>query len=154
MKTGMYRHGMYNTKMYCKWVNVKQRCLNPKHPSYHNYGGRGITVCDEWNDFLNFQEWATHNGYSDSLELDRIDNDGNYEPNNFRFITHRENNYNKRTNVLYTYNNETLPLRDLAAKYGINPATLRTRLFKGWGISKSLEEPIRKGGRYNEEYYK
>ena len=154
IKKGMYRHGMSDTPMYHKWENVKQRCLNPNHPSYHNYGGRGITLCDEWSDFLIFRDWATNNGYNDSLELDRVNNDGNYEPNNCRFVTHVANNYNKRNNVLYTYRGDTLPLADLALKYRVNPNTLRTRLFRGWSISKSLEEPIRKTGRYNENYYR
>lgn len=152
-KLGMYKHGMYETPLYHKWENMKQRCFNTKHPSYKNYGGRGITVCDEWKTFLNYYEWAIHNNYSDDLELDRIDNNGNYEPSNCRFISHKANNNNKRTNKYYTYNEKEYLLNDLAKLVNINPNTLRTRLFKGWSLEQSINEPIRKGGRYNDQYY-
>lgn len=149
-----YKHGLSDTPIYHKWENVKQRCNNPNHPSYPNYGGRGILMCGDWDNFEVFYTWAINNGYSDSLELDRINNDGNYEPTNCRFITHKENNYNKRTNVLYDYKGESLSIEELSLKYHINPQTLRTRLFKGWSVTKSIEYPIRKAGRYNEEYYR
>jgi len=147
-------HGMYETPIYHKWENMKQRCLNPKHPSYHNYGGRGITLCNGWENFLNFYEWSINNNYSDSLELDRINNNGNYEPNNCRFISHQANNNNKRSNQSLSYCGKEYSLKDLANKFNINPTTLKTRLFKGWDLEKSIKEPIRKVGRYNEQYYR
>jgi len=72
-----------------------QRCTNPKHKHYNSYGGRGITVCKEWESFEAFLDWALKNGYSDTLEIDRKENDGNYEPGNCRFITHLENCHNQ-----------------------------------------------------------
>ena len=77
---------------------MKQRCYYPKHRAYHRYGGRGISVCDEWKDSSKaFFKWARENGYQDHLTLDRIDNDGNYEPSNCRWISRREQCYNRKT---------------------------------------------------------
>lgn len=153
-KSGMYRHGMSNTKMYHKWESMKQRCLNPNNPYFENYGGRGISVCLEWYDFVNFRDWCLENGYSDDLELDRIDNDGNYEPDNCRFINHVANNYNKRTNARYRFKGKMLTVKELSEVSGINPATIRKRLFKGMTAKEAVETPVRKVGRYNASYYK
>lgn len=81
------KHDMSHTKLYEKWKDMKQRCLNPNNGNYKYYGARGITICDEWLKFENFAKWALENGYSEKLSIDRIDNDGNYEPLNCRFTT-------------------------------------------------------------------
>ena len=94
-------HGKSSTKLYKKWEDLKSRCLNKNNRNFHNYGGRGITVCIEWlKDYMNFYNWAVLNGYTEGLQIDRINNDGNYEPNNCRFITHAENNRNKQATIL------------------------------------------------------
>lgn len=91
------KHGLYKHRLYNIYTNIKYRCLNKNHRDYINYGARGITVCDDWkNDFLSFYNWALENGYKDSLEIDRINNDGNYEPNNCRWTTRTVQNRNKR----------------------------------------------------------
>ena len=90
-------HGKRHTRLYKIWINMKKRTLNSKNKHYINYGGRGITICDEWkNDFMSFYNWAMENGYSDELSIDRIDNDGNYEPNNCRWTTRTIQNRNQR----------------------------------------------------------
>lgn len=91
------KHNMSNSKLYKVWRGMKTRCYNPNFIYYCNYGGRGITICDEWkNDFSKFYEWAINNGYEEGLTIDRINNDGNYEPINCRWITRAEQNKNQR----------------------------------------------------------
>lgn len=90
-------HGMSRTRLYTTWRNMRVRCYDPKDKRYPLYGGRGIVVCDEWrSSFIAFHDWAMANGYREDLTIDRIDTDGNYEPNNCRFITRAENNKNRR----------------------------------------------------------
>ena len=90
-------HGLVGTRLYNILKNIKGRVLNPKDKAYTDYGGRGITICDEWkNDFMSFYTWAMSNGYSDELSIDRIDNDGNYEPSNCRWATPTIQSRNRR----------------------------------------------------------
>lgn len=94
------KHGMSSSKIYTLHCNIKKRCYNDSHKSYKNYGGRDITVCNEWlnkeDGLQNFSTWCKSNGYKEGLQIDRIDNDGNYEPSNCRFVTNRENSLNTR----------------------------------------------------------
>jgi hypothetical protein len=107
-----------------------ERCYREKHPHYKNYGGRGIAVCDEWQGergFYRFNEWAMANGYADNLTIDRIDNNGNYEPNNCRWITIKEQMSNKRTNHWVNANGERLTVTQCSERYGIPKSTIRWR---------------------------
>lgn len=100
-KTG-YKYAKHPDRKRLKsiWHAMKKRCYNVKLPCYKNYGGRGITICDEWkNSFDLFMEWALSNGYRYDLQIDRINNDGNYEPNNCRFVTPKQNAQNRRPRI-------------------------------------------------------
>lgn len=125
------------------WESMHERCEYPKHPHYHNYGGRGITVCSEWNSYLPFAKWAMRNGYADNLTIDRIDCNGDYEPMNCRWVTMKEQQNNKRTNHIVTYKGDKYTLTQLAEKVGIGKTTLRERLKSGWSVEDAVEKPIR-----------
>lgn len=91
------KHGLCGTRIYTEWVNMKSRCLYESHASYDSYGGRGITICDEWmNDFQVFCDWAMANGYNDALTIERKNVNGNYEPDNCEWIPSNEQGFNKR----------------------------------------------------------
>lgn len=140
IKHGLRYHPLYNILR-----NIKSRCYNQNDPSYKNYGGRGITVCEEWKkDISVFYNWAIKNGYKRGLELDRINNDGDYEPSNCRWATRIQQANNKRTNRYITYNNETHTLREWSKILNINCFTLRSRVcLYGWSIEKAFTTPIR-----------
>lgn len=140
-KCSLYKHGKYNTKLYKVWHNMKERCLNNNATHYEFYGGRGITICNEWKkDFMSFYNWAINNGYNDNLTIDRINVNGNYEPQNCRWITIKEQANNRRSNHLITYNKETHTMMEWAEIFNINYDTLRFRLKRGWSIEKVLKE--------------
>lgn len=147
-KCGRQRQSMATSKKYERngnlyhvWVAMKQRCFNPRSQEYYNYGGRGITVCDEWFDYVNFYEWA-RGKYEPGLTIDRIDVNGNYEPSNCRFVPQSIQNVNRRNNRYVTYNGETKAASEMAKKYGFRPSVLYKRLKTGWTIERALTEPL------------
>lgn len=124
------KHGLSKTRLYRTWNNMKQRCYNPKNPNYASYGGRGITIYQEWlDDFQRFYDWAMANGYSDELTIDRIDGTKGYFPDNCRWVTWEENNMRGNAKV----ENDITRIRSITGlsqpqfceKYGIPLPTLR-----------------------------
>lgn len=125
-------HGKSHTKLFAVWNAMKQRCANPNVKSYANYGGRGITVCKEWvGDFQNFYSWAISKGYKEGLEIDRIDVNGNYKPNNCRWVTSQKNNNNRQNNLLIEINGEEHTLAEWSRITGIHRNTLAKRIRSG-----------------------
>lgn len=141
------KHGMSDSRLFRIWANMLSRCTNPNTSYYKRYGGRGIKVCDEWNGedgSTNFINWALKNGYEHRLTLDRINNNGNYEPSNCRWITNKAQQRNKSTNKLLTLNGETHCVCEWSEKIGISTNTLNQRLNRGWSVEKTLTTPIKK----------
>ena len=112
--------------------NMLNRCFNPKDMNYKNYGGRGVKVCDVWsNDPESFIEWSLSNGYSGNLTIDRIDNDGDYTPNNCKWSTTKEQSRNKRSNVFATIGDETKILNDWATEFNTSPKMIGNKFHQG-----------------------
>ena len=113
-------HGMSNTRLFRIWCGMKERCNNPNNTRYENYGGRGISVYEDWKDFLKFKEWAEKRGYSDELSIDRIDVNGNYCPDNCRWIPMIEQSNNRTNSVYITINNKRATVADWQRKTGLS----------------------------------
>lgn len=134
------KHGGFGTRLYEIWRQMHRRCYGTKTKSYPNYGGRGITICDEWREFEPFRDWALANGYAEDLTIDRIDVDGNYSPENCRWATDKEQSNNRRSNHQVEYNGEIHTISEWADKYGVSQRKLRPRLDKyGWQLKPALE---------------
>lgn len=134
-----YSHKLTNTRIHDIWTGIKNRCFDEASRSYKNYGKRGITVCNEWLTFENFYNWAKQNGYNDTLTIDRIDVNGNYEPSNCRWTTYKVQARNTRKNKYITYKGETHCISEWAEIYNINYIKLYKRLKRGWSFEKSIE---------------
>ena len=137
-----FRHGRTGTKTYIVWKSMKSRCYRPRCEQYPNYGGRGIKVCDRWlNSFENF---LTDMGeVPDGMTLERNNVDGDYTPENCRWASVREQQNNRRNNIFYTYLGKTQTVAEWARETGINVATFRYRLIRGWTIEKALLTPVK-----------
>ncbi len=133
-------HGKTRTPIYYAWINMKTRCDNPNYELYHHYGGRGIRYCDSWKDSKKFIKWALENGYSDDLSLDRIDNDGNYEPSNCRWVTMQVQQNNRRNNRMITYNGVTDTMANWSRNLDINYNTLQTKLNRGMAMGEIVND--------------
>ena len=146
-----------HTRLNRIYASIKQRCYNQECPSYKDYGGRGITVCEEWRipdktriigtkvhkvtkGFVAFKEWAVNNGYADNLTIDRIDVNGDYSPENCRWVSAKEQQNNTRKNLLVTYRGETKTLSQWCDELGLNYFRTRNRIFlQKWSVERALE---------------
>lgn len=147
---GNITHGDTKSRVYQIWRKMKSRCEKKDDQAYKHYGGRGITVCEEWHDYLTFKDWALSHGYRDDLSIDRINNDGDYEPHNCKWSTHKEQQRNKRSNVLLTYNGETHCLGEWSEITGMRLDTLWKRVKK---YNFTNETAISRG-KFEREVYK
>ena len=131
-------HSCYNN-----WISMKRRCYYEGDKDFHNYGGRGIKVCDRWKD--NFSAFIFDMGVKPSPKhsVDRIDNNKNYEPENCRWSTMKNQGNNRRTNIRFTYQGESLTIPEWEAKLGLSRASIYQRLKRGFSVEYSLTTPVR-----------
>lgn len=131
-------HGDTGTRLYVIWKSMKYRCNTPDWKPYKNYGGRGISVCSEWNNsYISFKNWSMNNGYEDNLELDRIDVNGNYCPENCRWITHHKQTENRRDTLYVDWENNHIKLIDFCKQYRLNKNSVNN-----WRHENILENKI------------
>lgn len=145
-------HGGSGTRLYETWCGMKKRCYNAKDKRYDRYGGRGITICDEWrNDFKAFYDWAMANGYSEELTIDRIDVNGNYRPENCRWVDARVQQRNTTRNHFVTVHGETKTIAEWSEITGISQDVIKDRLNKlHWKPEEAVSvKTLKIGGKRN-----
>ena len=132
-----FKHKGTGTRLYRIWRSMKCRCYLPSHKYYDIYGGRGITICEEWkNDYATFRNWAEKNGYAEDMSIDRIDNDKGYCPENCRFIYYKDQPKNRRTNHIIEVNGEKMTIAECSRKYGVPESTIAFRANRGADVLK------------------
>lgn len=132
-----------NSRLYCTYKNMNRRCYDTKIPKYKSYGGRGIKVCDEWrNDFNKFKEWAIDNGYNDTLTIDRIDVDGNYSPDNCRWITKQQQMWNRTDTLYVTYQGKQHCMSYILRELGLleHMSAIKKRIQKGFTFEDAIKK--------------
>jgi hypothetical protein len=140
LKSPRIYHGLTKSRIRSIWRHMIRRCTQPRHPSYQDYGARGIKVCDRWLDLRNF--YADMGHPPEGLSIERIDNNGNYEPGNCRWATQREQTHNTRRNRVLEFNGRKRLLSEWAAEFGMNQATLHGRLKRGLTVQDALTKPV------------
>ena len=134
-------HGLRKTRLYNIHADMRRRCDNPNRHAYQRYGGRGIKVCEEWmNNFQAFYDWAMSNGYKEGLQIDRIDNDGDYTPENCRWVTTKENNNNRRDNVKIEIDGEEHTIAEWERIYGLKRYRLNRAISRGADVKQYLSQ--------------
>lgn len=147
--TSMSRRNGSHRKLYSVWKSMLYRCYNPHSQGYHNYGGRGIYVCEEWkNDLESFAAWARAQHYNHTLSIDRIDNDGPYSPENCRFTDRKTQSLNRRDNVFIEAFGETKTVSQWAEdpRCTVGHGALKSRLRSGWIPERAIAEPYTESG--------
>lgn len=130
------KHGMHGTRLYQIWADMRGRCENENNHAFKYYGGRGISVCEQWKDFVEFKDWALVSGYDDELTIDRIDVNGDYEPSNCRWATRKEQGRNRRNNR--SCDGKTIA--EIAEQNGRAWNVIKHRLDRGWTYEETLEK--------------
>lgn len=137
------KHNSSYTRLYKIYGSIKTRCYRKTAINYYLYGGRGITMCDEWlNDFMTFKRWALENGYNDTLTIDRIDTNKGYCPENCRWATMKEQQNNRRNNNFINFNGERHSMSEWGRITGIGGYNIYNRLQDGWSIEDALTKPV------------
>lgn len=132
-------HGMRHTRIYRIWAGVKDRCCNANGKYWERYGGKGITICEEWaQSFENFYKWSMGNGYADDLTIDRINNSKGYSPENCRWATYKTQENNRGNNRILECNNEKHTISQWSDITGIKQSTISQRIRNGWNVEKAL----------------
>lgn len=135
-------------RIYDIWRGMKKRCYLKSNQNYKNYGARGVAVCDKWLNPDEFYKWSINNGYADNLTIDRINNDGNYEPSNCRWVDIKAQQNNKRNNKYITYKGETKTMSEWAKTLNINYKLLKSRLVSGWEFERAISTPNKSIGKF------
>ena len=146
-RCGISTHGETNTRLHKIWESMIARCEYEKHPYYADYGGRGITVCDEWHSYIEFRDWAITHGYNNDLTIDRIKNEKGYDASNCRWATMREQQNNKRSNHIVYLGEIGHTISEWSEILGIGKTTIRMRIESGWSDEDALTVPVRKRTR-------
>lgn len=142
------KHGQVKSPLYTIWRGMKNRCNTDTYIDHHRYKDRGITVCKEWSDsFIAFRDWALFNGYKEGLQIDRIENNEGYSPNNCRFVTNIINVNNREITVMVLYSGKLVSLSLLLRNKNLHEhyAAISGRIGRGWKAQKAIDTPIRKG---------
>lgn len=145
-KDNRIKHGGWGTRLYNIWNGMIGRCERSSNPNYKLYGNRGVIVCKAWKNFEKFKSWALANGYQENLSLDRINNSGNYEPSNCRWVTMKEQENNRGNNRRVIFNGQEKTVSEWAEITGIGVATLFTRFNRGWTAERALSTPVKNRG--------
>ncbi len=126
------KHGKFGSRVYDVWSHMLYRCRNPRYPGFHRYGGRGISVCSDWHDFANF--YRDMGDPPEGMSLDRIDNDGDYTPENCRWATHREQMMNRHNSRPVMVLGEVMTVGDICIMAGTKKSMAERRIKRGWPI--------------------
>ncbi|MBQ3265227.1 MAG: hypothetical protein IJH07_05565 [Ruminococcus sp.] len=139
------KHGYANKeRLYNIWGCMRQRCNNPRNPSYPHYGGKGVTICEEWNDYQEFRNWALANGYDDTLSIDRINPDGNYCPSNCRWADDKTQMNNQTRNHYIEYEGQRYTMAQLADRFHLSYAAMQHRIERGWDMERIINQEQRR----------
>ena len=141
-------HGGRHERLYYVWMDMRRRCYDPKDTNYKRYGERGVRVCEEWNDYAKFREWANASGYDKNAKkqhctIDRIDNNGNYCPENCRWVDSKTQSNNRSTNKIVEYQGRRQTLKQWTDELGLKYALVQKRLMSGWTAERAFNEPSR-----------
>ena len=140
-----YKHGLSGTRLYWIWYGMKDRVVNENNNAYNYYGGRGIKLCEQWFDYINFYNWAINNGYQENLTIERKDTNGDYCPENCKWSTMKEQSLNKRNTHLLEFNGKIQSVKEWSEELNIPYDVLISRINKhGWSTEKALTTPVKK----------